>query len=281
MENATKALLMAAGVLLTMLIVMLLLFFKGKITEFYDEQGKIEDIENVEKFNKQFTNYERKKVYGYELISLANMVEDYNTRHSAADGAQNDEKYKPITLVVSFEGSGTKVADKIWFNNEGSISLHLFKDNTKYIQSEAKNEIVGRIINEATAIENLYGNTQIVSKLAKSIDSLIIDKEKDKYQIEKIMKQLNITEEDSAVDILRAKSVEDYKKITNDKTDITYAQLENILLKGSQSISIKQYYEYYQFKRAVFDCDKIEYDNNVGGTGRIIGMTFKFTGKVE
>ena len=95
------------------------------------------------------------------------------------------------------------------------------------------------------------------------------------------MKQLNITEEDSAVDILRAKSVEDYKKITNDKTDITYAQLENILLKGSQSISIKQYYEYYQFKRAVFDCDKIEYDNNVGGTGRIIGMTFKFTGKVE
>ena len=134
MENATKALLMAAGVLLTMLIVMLLLFFKGKITEFYDEQGKIEDIENVEIFNKHFTNYERKKVYGYELISLANMVEDYNTRHSASDGAQNDEKYKPITLVVSFEGSGTKVADKIWFNNEGSISLHLFKDNTKYIQ---------------------------------------------------------------------------------------------------------------------------------------------------
>ena len=56
MENSAKALLMAGGVLVTMLIVTLLFYFKGKITEYYNDQGKIDDIANVADFNKQFTN---------------------------------------------------------------------------------------------------------------------------------------------------------------------------------------------------------------------------------
>ena len=272
MENATKALLMAAGVLLTMLIVMLLLFFKGKITEFYDEQGKIEDIENVEKFNKQFTNYERKKVYGYELISLANMLEDYNTRQSDADGAQNDEKYKPIKLVFSFPNRVlNEVINTIWYSDEVN---HFFRKNkNNYEQSKNKTEIV-EIINKATEIENRFSNMQIATKLAKSIDSLIID-DKDSDRIDRIAREQGITVDDAG-NKLKEQSIADFNAMTYNKLNITsYGALESELIK------IKQYYEYYQFKRAVFDCKEIEYDNEVGGTGRIIGMTFEFTGKVE
>lgn len=41
---------------------------------------------------------------------------------------------------------------------------------------------------------------------------------------------------------------------------------------------VYQYYEYMQFKRAKFDCEKVEYSKN---TGRIIKMEFRFTNKFE
>ena len=39
---------------------------------------------------------------------------------------------------------------------------------------------------------------------------------------------------------------------------------------------VYKYYEYIQFKRAHFDCEKVEYNNE---TGRITKMKFKFNGK--
>ena len=274
MENASKALLIAAGVLITMLIVMLLLFFKGKISEFYNEQDKIDDIENVAQFNKQFTNYERKKVYGYELISLANMVEDYNKRHSAAEGAQNDEKYNPITLTISFAGSGNDVKNKIWYDSEGNLNSHLFQDGKEYKQSITEHEII-ITIKKGLNIEEVYGNAQVASKLAKSIDALIIN-DKDSYEIEKIAREQGI-DQNKAIEILKNKAVEDYKRIINNNSNITYSEIENILLRGGYNgISIKKYYEYYQFKRSVFECTEIKYDNKEGGTGRVESMTFKF-----
>lgn len=272
MENASKALLIAAGVLITMLIVMLLLFFKGKISEFYNEQDKIDDIENVAQFNKQFTNYERKKVYGYELISLANMVEDYNTRHSA--NGQNDEKYNPITLTISFAGSGNDVKNKIWYDSEGNLNSHLFQDGKEYKQSITEHEII-ITIKKGLNIEEVYGNAQVASKLAKSIDALIIN-DKDSYEIEKIAREQGI-DQNKAIEILKNKAVEDYKRIINNNSNITYSEIENILLRGGYNgISIKKYYEYYQFKRSVFECTEIKYDNKEGGTGRVESMTFKF-----
>lgn len=268
MENSTKALLMAGGVLITMLIVVLLFYFQGRITEFYDEQKQIDDIANAAEFNKQFTNYERQKVYGYEIISLANMVEDYNTRHSGAVDAPNDEKYTPITLTVSFANSGDKVQQQMWYNNDGE---HLFRDGQSYIQSDTNNTIAN-IISKATNIEDKY-DAQIASKLAKSIKSLIVDEEEDFYEINKIMSEQHVTAE-NAINALKQKSVNDYKAMTNDEK--TYNQIEQILLNGYNEISIRTYYEYIQFKRAVFKCESIGYDNNVGGTGRVTSLTFSF-----
>ena len=265
MENSAKALLMAGGVLLTMLIVILLFYFKGRITEFYDDQGRIDDIANIAEFNKQFTNYERQKVYGYEIISLANMVEDYNTRHSGAEGAMNDEKYTPITLTVSFKGSGDKVEKLMWYSNEGN---HLFIDNNEYTQPQ-----ITSIIRKATNIENKY-DAQIASKLAKSIKSLIVNEE-DSYEINNLMSEQNLSKEEDAIKALKQKSVNDYKAMTHEEK--TYDEIEQILLNdGYNGISIRTYYEYIQFKRAIFKCESIGYDNNVGGSGRVTSLTFSF-----
>ena len=37
---------------------------------------------------------------GYEILSLVNKVIDYNYRKTNAEGAQNDEKYKFVTIII-------------------------------------------------------------------------------------------------------------------------------------------------------------------------------------
>ena len=74
MENASKALLIAGGVLLTMLVVGVIVFARERFSEYYSSQSAIKDIDNTAEFNKQFTNYERTNVTGNELISLINKV---------------------------------------------------------------------------------------------------------------------------------------------------------------------------------------------------------------
>ena len=99
MENASKALIMAGGMLLAILIVSLLVYAWSLFSKYQSSQDDLTDIEDTAKFNEQFTNYQRDNVKGYEILSLANKVTDYNYRKSESDRT-NDENYVPITIVI-------------------------------------------------------------------------------------------------------------------------------------------------------------------------------------
>ena len=112
MENASKALIMAGGVLLTIMIVSLLMFSWRSYTNYRAEQDRLEMIEDTKKFNEQFANYDRDDVSGYELLSLVNKVIDYNQRLSkegmASDdtkNAGNTEQNNPITVTIDLNKS--------------------------------------------------------------------------------------------------------------------------------------------------------------------------------
>lgn len=77
MENASKALLMIASILITILIIGLLVFTFKKIKQNKDEDRDSILIEQVTQFNKRFTAYE-KEIRGNELYSLINRMIDYN-----------------------------------------------------------------------------------------------------------------------------------------------------------------------------------------------------------
>ena len=62
MENASRALIMAGGVLLVIMIIGLLLFSWGKYSDFYKNDDELQDVEDISKFNLQFTNYENRIV---------------------------------------------------------------------------------------------------------------------------------------------------------------------------------------------------------------------------
>lgn len=107
MENASKALIMAGGMLLAILIVSLLVYAWSLFSKYQSSQDDLTDIEDTAKFNEQFTNYQRDNVKGYDILSLANKVTDYNYRKSESDRT-NDENYVPITIVINLTDDNLK-----------------------------------------------------------------------------------------------------------------------------------------------------------------------------
>ena len=53
MENASRALMMAAGALLTMLVLALLVFSWRRISDYYNKGDELKEIENLTNFNLQ------------------------------------------------------------------------------------------------------------------------------------------------------------------------------------------------------------------------------------
>lgn len=62
MENATKALMIAAGMILAMLVIVLLIYAWGTFTDYYNSSAELADINDLAEFNLQFTNYDRDDV---------------------------------------------------------------------------------------------------------------------------------------------------------------------------------------------------------------------------
>ena len=94
MENASKALIIAGGMLIAMLIVGLLVWGFGQIRSLQQEQTDQKTIQEIIDFNERFEAYNRTTVRGYQMISLANLVYDTNSRYTETDG------YNPVTITV-------------------------------------------------------------------------------------------------------------------------------------------------------------------------------------
>ena len=101
MENASKALLIAGGVLIAILLISLLIYTSTVISEYQDSKKELADIEDTAKFNDQFLQYNRDDVEGYELLSLIHKVIDYNERKTT-DSTIDTDSYKPIKLEIDF-----------------------------------------------------------------------------------------------------------------------------------------------------------------------------------
>ena len=137
MENASKALLMAGGVMLTILVVSLLFYAWTSVSEYQANQDKLIEIQNVAKFNAQFTNYQRDDVQGYELLSLVNKVIDYNQRFSSEFGsssAGNYAQYRPVIINIKLDENTSNYTNRNDFT--GTIEVPAvaqdIRQNKKY-----------------------------------------------------------------------------------------------------------------------------------------------------
>lgn len=298
MENASKALLMAGGVFLTILVVSLLMYAMNIYSDYQQNQIRLAEIEDTAKFNQQFTNYERDDVLGYEVLSLANKVMDYNNRESDAVDENgktvNDKLYKKIKLTIRMWGNGTgpkedgtevKKADiendftaqmkvpKI--SDAGNVDIYgkdLKLIPEKMEQSGVKEEIKTKfykVVGDIEKKEDFGGNAIAVQNIVKEKGTI--------YE----GKIINYNTPTSTTPIDKTWYDEQYL-LSRYKT-LTGKKMNNVkdIRKSNLMEDIAKYYEYMQFKKAIFKCTGIIYDDGASGTGRVIEMNFAYTGKIK
>ena len=91
MENASKALLIAGGVLLAMMIISVIVYMSGRITEMGEAQENRKAAQQLAAFNSGYEAYNKQLMYGTDVITVINKAKE--------DGG--------ITIVVK-DRTGTK-----------------------------------------------------------------------------------------------------------------------------------------------------------------------------
>lgn len=140
MENASNALKIAAGVIMAMLILSLLVYGIVRLRNYQNAVDNSKQIEQANKFNQRFESYNKQIVTGYELVSLGNLTRDMNNRYNGEKGYKTVNVY--VKLINSDEhlpGSGSKTK-KVTIDGSKYFNLVTYLDDVgEAINRENKN----------------------------------------------------------------------------------------------------------------------------------------------
>lgn len=283
MENASKALLFAGGVLISLIIISMLVLMYNSLTSYQQSDIQNERDAQILQFNQQYEGYVRDDVRGNELFSLISKAIDYNNRESSL--VTDTNQFEPMEIMFTFKGQDIS-------NLKKNDTFLLFKDlnsnkNKEFTYKKSAygdslySETFG-IINKLTEnnIQGSNNNMNNVKFSQESLDRLVTGYNKIfvDYFSEKDIKGkaevfLNFN---SALGV-------DFFKVTDSNGNLLQDDDLNKLWKYLDSNTdeirkaVNTYYEYVQFKRAIFKCNSstVRYSP----TGRIVYLEFEFTGK--
>ena len=139
MENASKALLMAAGVLVGILILTLAVYL---FTTFGATSAELHDLNQqsqIDKFNIQFTQYEGKSdVTIYDVITVANLASDNNKYYGLVNPDENN-------YYIRLHLERKKGSDRYYLERASQESLNELLQEEMLIANtdDSKNTILG------------------------------------------------------------------------------------------------------------------------------------------
>lgn len=302
MENASKALLIAGGILILIILVSLVLLAKGNISNYYASEEELKMTEDKTKFNEQFTRYNRNDVAGYELISLSNKIIDYNERLSSETSEGNDVKANPVKISITLWKDTNKreeVMNLLSYDNNFYLiekSGQLIENNS-YLNKNKNNK--SRLEKFVEAARELETNSKYLKGLTKNIDKIILKEGNNSNQLSKAWsyddtrkkwsKPSESTDKEGDTTkllnaILKFESITQSSKYSNKlKEDKSYSSYSNVATQydnmlNDNGINMYKYYEYSQFTKAKFKCTSLKYDDT---TGKVNELTFEFTGEIE
>lgn len=148
MENASRALVIAGGVLLSLIIIGVVMFAYRGITSLQKEKDISLSNEQVSKINEQIEKYTKKSViYGSEVLSICNAIEDYSRKYPESEG------YPKITAKIKIaDGKDNDI--KECFEEDEYDNIDILKAYDKAIKErDAKGKVT---MSNRKTIEELY-----------------------------------------------------------------------------------------------------------------------------
>ena len=126
MENASKALIMAGSILIALLIIGLLVIGYNQISGLEQTRTDTDVNQKMVEYMRQFEQFNR-TLYGSELLSLANLQEDYNTSE-----AREDVGYDRIEITVQIN---REIVGSQYFM-PGTNSLEAIAEDQKKLEED-------------------------------------------------------------------------------------------------------------------------------------------------
>lgn len=140
MENASKALLMAASILIAMMVIGIGTYVFNIFGTFSkNQEEKLYDYQ-ISEFNNQFTKYETmEEITIHDIITLANYAKDYNESNGITD--TSDAAY--IKVNIQLIGSNLERANT---DNKNTLIKNSIDNKYKYaLVSIDYNTATGRV----------------------------------------------------------------------------------------------------------------------------------------
>lgn len=239
MENAAKALLIAAAVLIVVMLISLVFVFWDDMAGYFTEKHDATMLEQLVKFNNKFQNYNGQTIRGNELISIMNSVIDYNNYQAGVEG------YDRIIIEIDLRGR----QNDLKYNGESRGYTLITSDRISNRDNDDDIKKIAETSGYLVSTSGIEGITDVkLQKLVAQISSIVDD------------------------DGLSPEDLEDYEK--NRK-----ATLESILKREVYDSEIEtiitatyHYNQFTQFKKAMFECTNISYNET---NGRVNRMQFR------
>lgn len=253
MENASKALVMAGGVLIALMILGALILMFNNLSSYQETDTETTRSAQITEFNNQFETYNRTNIRGSELYSLLNKVIDYNRRQSTEGTGSGDRgqelAYQPMEVTFKIDIKELSADGK-----KNRLFTTKNQDGGAYVVSKNKNNFEDNIKDKIESLENEYGQDSLTN-LTTNLTGIFL------------------TVPPAAGSEAEELVIHDFNEASKKVKITSYTEIQA----GSDiREDVYTYYEYIQFKRAYFDCENVDYDNS---TGRITKMDFDFTGK--
>lgn len=255
MENATKALIMVANLMLAVIILSVVVYFFQHISILPAEEDRVKKAEQIQKFNLEYEVYDKKLMYGVDVISALNKANSNNEKYVEGNflsGTKSGEEYI-IDIVVYLK---TPL--------EGSLTVSYLSNNA-YGEVKEEDYLEGQGIDTITLAEvkNQYKNFILPDSfrdlplLTRTIHPNASEQITGEQHLLKDgeYKKSAITEETKLKKLVQiSDSMRQYIK----NTDQTESKLYN---EGWSSLELRT--ELYDLKSRKFKCVKVKND---GGT---------------
>ena len=147
MENASKALLMAGGILIALLVIGTLVLMFTELGDFQNSQNDVEKEAQIAKFNNQYMPYEKDNLTIMELKTVYNKVKSHNSKNPEMiiefidDGlGVLDNNGRNTNVIILLEGSFSNIDEEhkmngsykctgITYSDDGYINRISFQKN--------------------------------------------------------------------------------------------------------------------------------------------------------
>lgn len=164
MENASKALVMAGGVLIAIMVIATLLYASNTFRILPEAEEQSTAVKQLQAFNKQYESYDRDALYGTDLVSVLNKAMDNNEKYGVKYG---DDMYINIAFTINENIDGEESVYRIYSSGENAgKKINVSSKTLENILPKGTYYLANSAVTINNFLEKFYG-TKIQSKIKK------------------------------------------------------------------------------------------------------------------